>query len=672
MCTPGGSPSACASDCTSWRLDRFATNPLLQAHGLPGDANNINGPSVLLAPPCFLRPLGRYYMYLASHSGKGIRLAVADSPQGPWRSGVANATLQLSDTLAVGCQDHVASPDVHLRPAPECGVVMYFHCCAPPRCENQPTYRAVSEDGLTFRVDKEKIAPDFYLRAFRFEGRSYAIAKRGNTGGVMYAARPAGGLERLPGLLPRMRHAAVVEWRHGAYLFYSALGDAPESLLVVQLNMTAAAAGSAHWVPPFAQGQLGGRVLVPTETYEGAHVPTSAARSGKSRGARRALQDPHVVQGDDGQLFLFYIAGGERVVAGGTLRCRHHWRRGGVLSARAVVPMDAAATAAAAAGRLQLGLASSHCDIIRRSSLFSPACGHTDALQVRPLLLTATGRSGTTYVSQVLSLAGLRLGHDMPLAHRRVLDGAVSWPHVFNPRPFANDSSFRRRGCTQSWSGLSRAELAKCAGCAFPWSFDRGFATGGPGHLFRHVVQVVRSPLEALTSRWELGANRLLIVSSACYAQHRQEPRLTPPSRHELWQVLQHWVLWNTFVEAVAEESVHVEATDEGVVGRLAQLAGLQLKRRAPGELDALLRRVPTNQNSAHTRKPNATLRWAALAGIDYEFAAMAQLMAMRWGFNVHPQDLLPPLAGTPPTAWPQQVCALNDAGRWECALEKR
>ena len=60
---------------------------------------------------------------------------------------------------------------------------------------------------------------------------------------------------------------------------------------------------------------------------------------------------------------------------------------------------------------------------------------------------------------------------------------------------------------------------------------------------------------------------------------------------------------------------------------------------------------------------------WAALAGIDYEFAAMAQLMAMRWGFNVHPQDLLPPLAGTPPTAWPQQVCALNDARRWECAL---
>ena len=143
---------------------------------------------------------------------------------------------------------------------------------------------------------------------------------------------------------------------------------------------------------------------------------------------------------------------------------------------------------------------------------------------------------------------------------------------------------------------------------------------------------------------------------------------VAPASRHQLWQTLQHWVLWNSFVEAVAEESVAVEALDERAVSRLARLAELPLPRRPPGELDAMLLRISTRTNSHHTRKPNQTLTWAQLGDVDVEFAAMAQLMAMRWGYAVAPDELLPPLAGDP-AGWPQQLCALNEADRWQCGL---
>ena len=72
--------------------------------------DNVTGPSLIRAPDWLERPLGRYYLFFADHSGSYIRLAYADELLGPWRT---HAPGVLPMELA-GFGGHVASPDVHV------------------------------------------------------------------------------------------------------------------------------------------------------------------------------------------------------------------------------------------------------------------------------------------------------------------------------------------------------------------------------------------------------------------------------------------------------------------------------------------------------------------------------------------------------------------------------
>jgi len=69
----------------SVRATRFPENPLITLSTSPSIGDNANGPAVIRVPRWVQRPLGRYYMYFAHHSGQFIRLAYADSLRGPWR-----------------------------------------------------------------------------------------------------------------------------------------------------------------------------------------------------------------------------------------------------------------------------------------------------------------------------------------------------------------------------------------------------------------------------------------------------------------------------------------------------------------------------------------------------------------------------------------------------------
>ena len=59
---------------------------------------NINGPSVISVPSWVKNPLGKYYMYFAHHKGEYIRLAYADSIEGPWRI-YQPGSLRVKDSL---------------------------------------------------------------------------------------------------------------------------------------------------------------------------------------------------------------------------------------------------------------------------------------------------------------------------------------------------------------------------------------------------------------------------------------------------------------------------------------------------------------------------------------------------------------------------------------------
>ena len=80
------------------------------------------GPSVIRVPAWIEHPLGRYYMYFAHHKGTYIRLAYADSLNGPWNI-YEPGVLNVGDTIFTRPQPdppdsspnlytHVASPEI--------------------------------------------------------------------------------------------------------------------------------------------------------------------------------------------------------------------------------------------------------------------------------------------------------------------------------------------------------------------------------------------------------------------------------------------------------------------------------------------------------------------------------------------------------------------------------
>lgn len=287
------------------RVERLATNPIIRPEMLPGeDGRNINGPSLVLAPRWAGKPLGRYYLYFAHHSGGYIRLAYADKLSGPWRIH-AGGVLALADVP--GCRDHIASPDVVVL-EPEREVRMYFHC--PPRYgRGQRTFVALSRDGLAFAPRDAVLGPP-YFRVFRHDGWWYALAK----GGALLRSRDglhsfergpdpfqAGGSGGASGARPR--HLAVALDGTRLSIYYSRIGDTPERILGTDLDLT------GDWLD--WQVSSPREVLRPEKPWEGAALPMVASRAGESVGPENALRDPAVFVDTDGRRYLLYSVAGE-------------------------------------------------------------------------------------------------------------------------------------------------------------------------------------------------------------------------------------------------------------------------------------------------------------------------------------------------------------------------
>ncbi|MCD6520797.1 MAG: hypothetical protein J7M05_12845 [Anaerolineae bacterium] len=60
------------------RIERLSTNPIIHPGLDESIGSNINGPSLIRVPLWIKNPLGKYYLYFASHHGQYIRLAYAD------------------------------------------------------------------------------------------------------------------------------------------------------------------------------------------------------------------------------------------------------------------------------------------------------------------------------------------------------------------------------------------------------------------------------------------------------------------------------------------------------------------------------------------------------------------------------------------------------------------
>jgi Fusaric acid resistance protein-like len=276
---------------------RLEGNPILHRDTTTGVGRNINGPSLIIAPPWIEHPLGRYYLYFAHHRGTFIRLATANRLEGPWRL-YEPGTLHLaaSHFPTEGRRPHIASPDVHVDEAS--GTVrMYYHGLDTATRE-QHTRVALSTDGIHFEARQELLGRP-YFRVFAHDGWWYALAKPG----ILYrSADGLGGFERGPRMFDRsMRHSAVLRRGDELLVFWSQVGDCPERILCSPVAL------DGDWTT-WRAGPTA-TVLEPEEPWEGAGLPLSPSVPAWEDEPVRQLRDPAIFVEDDRAYLLYSVAG---------------------------------------------------------------------------------------------------------------------------------------------------------------------------------------------------------------------------------------------------------------------------------------------------------------------------------------------------------------------------
>jgi hypothetical protein len=279
-------------------LRRLAGNPILHRDITDGVGRNINGPSLVTAPPWIERPLGRYYLYFAHHRGTYIRLATADRLDGPWRL-YQPGTLHLAQSHfpAEGRRPHIASPDVHVDEAS--GTVRMYYHGLDTQTRVQHTRVAVSADGLHFEAREELLGRP-YFRVFAHDGWWYAL---GMPGIVYRSADGLSGFERGPRLFDQsMRHSALLRRGNVLLVFWSRVGDCPERILCSPVAL------EGDWTNWRAGPAL--EVLEPGEPWEGAGLPAQPSVRGWVDEPVCQLRDPAIFE-EDGRAYLLYSVAGE-------------------------------------------------------------------------------------------------------------------------------------------------------------------------------------------------------------------------------------------------------------------------------------------------------------------------------------------------------------------------
>ena len=289
------------------RAVRLSSNPIVAPASSATLGENINGPSLIRVPSWVERPLGRYYLYFAHHAGKFIRLAYADRLAGPWRIHEPG-TLRLEQ--APRCNDHVASPDVHVDDARR-EILMYFHCPAGTLgslgIDEQRTFLAASKNGLQFATGGEPLGPA-YFRIFRWGDFYYTIVR----GGALLRSRdPRAPFAEGPLLVPPdagriLRHAAVELRGDLLRIYYSRIGDEPERILVSEVKLTA---DWRDW-----RSSEPATLLRPERDYEGADQPMGVSRPDEAPGRVRQLRDPAIFR-EGRRTYLLYSVAGESGLA---------------------------------------------------------------------------------------------------------------------------------------------------------------------------------------------------------------------------------------------------------------------------------------------------------------------------------------------------------------------
>ena len=313
------------------QVKRLVDYPIINAKLDSSMGQNIQGPSLIRTPQWVKSPLGRYYLYFAHHKGTYIRLAFADTLQGPWKiyrlgtlhleaSRFLTTPPKLSESQRIQVEaryaaskvqighaityeattPHIASPDVHVDNKRQC-IRMYFHGLQD--IATQVTRVAESSNGIDFHVFAPVLGRS-YMRVFQWNQMTYAMSMPGQ----FY--RSTDGLSQFesgPLLFnANMRHAALLVRESTLYVFWTQVGHAPERILVSTIDL------SLDWMQWHASEPV--EVLRPERDWEGANAPLEPSIRSTAYGQVNQLRDPAIYT-ENNRVFLLYAVAGESGIA---------------------------------------------------------------------------------------------------------------------------------------------------------------------------------------------------------------------------------------------------------------------------------------------------------------------------------------------------------------------
>lgn len=282
------------------RIERLTKQPVLSTNTHPQAGGNINGPSLVRVPPWVKNPAGRYYLYFAHHNGRQINLAVANDLTGPWQL-LPTGALPLSETGFCG---HIASPDVHVDHQRQ-RLLMYFHGADTETDFETPQYTrlAVSDDGLHFTQCSDNLGSS-YWRVFNHQGLFYTLEMPGV---FKRSSHPGGPFETGPTLFSdQMRHSAVAVRGNNLEVFYSNVGDNPESIVHTCIDISE---DWQHWSTGIQT-----IVAAPHGSAEGADCRALPSQRGMAVEPVRQLRDPALYE-ENGDWYLLFSVAGEQGIA---------------------------------------------------------------------------------------------------------------------------------------------------------------------------------------------------------------------------------------------------------------------------------------------------------------------------------------------------------------------
>jgi hypothetical protein len=179
----------------------------------------------------------------------------------------------------------------------------------------QFTQSSESTDGVRFNL-QPAITRVSYLRVFPHDGYLYGMARLGQ---LLRSKDPLAAFEIGPNpfaggaYADRVRHVALLRRGQRLHVFFTAIGDAPERILLSTIDL------AGDWTTWKASVPV--ELLRPAAAYECPNLPNVPSAAGEIDGPAKQLRDPAIFE-EAGKTYLFYSICGEQGLAAAELTFR--------------------------------------------------------------------------------------------------------------------------------------------------------------------------------------------------------------------------------------------------------------------------------------------------------------------------------------------------------------